>query len=205
MVGFIKNLFSGILSFFTGLVGGKKFQKNHPSIEAGEKPVASTAKSRKSKGYFMELNEADEQKPGEVIKQAKAVASKTLEQAKAVMSKAPEQAKSVMSKAPEPIAQPAKAEPAKTPAKVAAAQPAKADPATTPPPPQVELVQTAEGLKAKPAKPASSVVSVNGQNQAETTFAPKYLAPSANSNGRRRPGPNMNPFLDMARQVKTPG
>jgi len=48
---------------------------------------------------------------------------------------------------------------------------------------QVELVQTAEGLKAEPAKtrifphPAST----NGQNQTETTFAPKYLIPSASS------------------------
>lgn len=40
----------------------------------------------------------------------------------------------------------------------------------------------------------------------ETTFAPKYLIPSGNaSNGRRRPGANMNSYLDMARQVKTPG
>ena len=40
----------------------------------------------------------------------------------------------------------------------------------------------------------------------ETTFAPKYLAPSAtSSNGRRRPGANMSAYLDMARQVKKPG
>ena len=213
MLGFIKNLFSGILSFFTGLVGGKKFQKDHPSIEGG-KPKASTVKPRKSKGYFMELDETDEQKPGEVLQQAKAVASKTLEQAKAVVSKTSDQAKAVASKAPEqakaivsnsePVAEPAKAASAKTQAKFATAQTAKAETATTPSP-KVELVQTAEGLKAKPAKAASTVGSTNGQNQAETTFAPKYLAPSASSNGRRRPGPNMNPFLDMARQVKTPG
>ncbi|MEA5616776.1 hypothetical protein VB711_02830 [Cronbergia sp. UHCC 0137] len=40
----------------------------------------------------------------------------------------------------------------------------------------------------------------------EATFAPKYLSPSVTtSNGRRRPGANMDIYLDMARQVKTPG
>ncbi|MTJ06626.1 hypothetical protein [Anabaena sp. UHCC 0204] len=38
----------------------------------------------------------------------------------------------------------------------------------------------------------------------ETNFATKYLIPT-NNNVRRRPGVNMNSFLDMARQVKTPG
>jgi len=59
-----------------------------------------------------------------------------------------------------------KPEPAKNPEPAASAQAAK-----------VELVQTAEGLKAEPAKRASSspAASTNGQNQTETTFAPKYL------------------------------
>lgn len=37
----------------------------------------------------------------------------------------------------------------------------------------------------------------------ETNFATKYLLPT--NIPRRRPGVNMNGFLDMARQVKTPG
>ena len=37
----------------------------------------------------------------------------------------------------------------------------------------------------------------------ETNFATKYLIPL--NSPRRRPGVNMNSFLDMARQVKTPG
>jgi type IV secretory pathway VirJ component len=221
MFDFIKNLFSGIISFVTGLVGRKKSQENQPTIKA------ATPKSRKSKGYFMELDEADEQKAAEVIGQVKAVASKTLEQAKDVVSKTSEQvAQSVKeaeptktlakvvgtqpdkapAKTPAKVAaaEPAKAEPAKTPAKVAAPGPAKAEPAKTPV--KVELVQTAQGVKAEPAKPSKALAaSANGQNQTETTFAPKYLAPSVSSNGRRRPGPNMNPFLDMARQVKTQG
>ncbi len=36
----------------------------------------------------------------------------------------------------------------------------------------------------------------------ETNFATKYLVPK--NTPRRRPGVNMNSFLDMARQVKTP-
>ncbi len=174
MINSIKNLFTGILSFLTGILGGKKSQKTQPSIKAAEKQVAASAKPRKSKGYFMELDEADEVKPVEIKQQAKVTAPKM----------------------PEPVvaAKPAKTEPAKTPDGSANAQAAK-----------VELVQTAEGVKAVPAKPAKALLaSANGQSQTETTFAPKYLSPSASSNGRRRPGPNMNPFLDMARQVKSP-
>jgi hypothetical protein len=55
----------------------------------------------------------------------------------------------------------------------------------------------------KTATPADSKVA---KIPTETTFAPKYLAPSAtSSNGRRRPGANMTSFLEMARNVKTPG
>jgi hypothetical protein len=37
----------------------------------------------------------------------------------------------------------------------------------------------------------------------EKNFATKYLM-TPSSNGRRRPGANMNSYLEMARQVKTP-
>jgi hypothetical protein len=187
MSGFIKtirNLLGDILSFFVGLFGGKKSQENQPSIKAGENQTPGTAKeipgkvtgkSRRRSGYFMELDEAEETKPVNGHKPAHAEAAK----------------------APQPVAavQPAKAQPAKTPEPAAAASAAS----------KVELVQTAKGVKAEPvkSKPAPAA-STNGQNQTETTFAPKYLVPSS-SNSRRRPGPNMNPFLDMARQVKTPG
>ncbi|NJM22157.1 MAG: hypothetical protein HC836_26645 [Richelia sp. RM2_1_2] len=74
----------------------------------------------------------------------------------------------------------------------------------------VELIQTAKGLEAtavpvenkKAAKKASTTVN-KPEEPKETTFAPKYLIPK-NDNVRRRPGANMNSFLDMARQVKTP-
>ena len=235
MIGFIKNLFTGVLSFFTGLFGGKKSQnqlsstsaeklkeatsssaqklkeatsssaqklteataqtsseisssmtgllngKNsqaQPSTTSTQKPAVATAKNRKRSGYFMELDETEETKPVNGNKADLAAEAKTSK--------------------PVAAAKPAKAEPAKTldPAAMSA-QAAK-----------VELVQTAEGLKAEPAKKGASsspAASTNGQNQTETTFAPKYLIPSASSKSRRRPGPNMNPFLDMARQIKNPG
>ena len=216
MIGFFKNIFNKILSFFIGLVGGKEAQENKPSISSSaqklteattssaqklaeataktgsgigssltestngkkqDKPngKAATAKSRKRSGYFMELDETEE--------------------------------------VPNNGSQPAKLEPAvKSP--VAKSEPAvktpavKSEPAKTPEPqapqaPQIELVQTTKGLKAEPVKPAPAT-SANGQNQTETTFAPKYLNPSLSSSRRRRPGPNMNNFLDMARQVKNP-
>jgi hypothetical protein len=81
---------------------------------------------------------------------------------------------------------------------VAAKPAAKAEPATAKPAPAKvakESAKPAKATKAEPAKPAAPT---------ETTFAPKYLIPSS-SNSRRRPGANMNTYLDMARQVKVPG
>ena len=54
----------------------------------------------------------------------------------------------------------------------------------------------AKVTKAEPVKVQVSVAT-------ETNFATKYLIPV--NSPRRRPGVNMNAFLDMARQVKTPG
>lgn len=54
--------------------------------------------------------------------------------------------------------------------------------------------------KAVSTTPAKSVKS---DEPVETNFATKYLMPNS-TNGRRRPGANMNSFLEMARTVKTP-
>lgn len=175
----IKNLLGGILSFFVGLFGGKKSEEKQLNAKpSAELPGKVTGKTRRRSGYFLELDESEQSQPAEA-KQPAATTNGAKTSKPAVAS------------------QPAKKEePAKTP------EPATAQAAS------VELVQTAEGVKAQPAeKPAKKqAASTNGQQQTETTFAPKYLAPSANiSDGRRRPGPNMNSFLDMARQVKTPG
>ncbi|MEH2060309.1 MAG: hypothetical protein V7K97_30105 [Nostoc sp.] len=65
---------------------------------------------------------------------------------------------------------------------------------------KVEASQNGKAAKAESAKAAATT-----KTPTETTFAPKYLAPSTtSSNGRRRPGANMSAYLDMARQVKTP-
>jgi hypothetical protein len=68
-------------------------------------------------------------------------------------------------------------------------------------------VESSKNGKAPKAEPTpATVASTTPKIPTETTFAPKYLAPSAaNSNGRRRPGANMSAYMDMASQVKTPG
>ena len=193
MVGFFKNLLSGILSFFVGLLRGKKAQEDKPSIKAAadtkELPGKVTGKTRRRSGYFMELDESEET-PAKANQSANGAVAKTPVAATAAKSVKEEPAKTPVAAT---ATKPAKEQPGKTDAAAASAQSAK-----------VELVQTAEGVTAVPAekKPAASK---NGQTPTETTFAPKYLAPTGSSNGRRRPGPSMNPFLDMARQVKTPG
>jgi hypothetical protein len=85
MIGFIKKLFSGILSFLLGLIGGKK---SEPQL------AASNAKGKKSKGYFMELDE-DEQEPININKAAQAVADK----AKAVADKTKDKTKELVASA----------------------------------------------------------------------------------------------------------
>jgi len=198
MFGSIKKILSGIVSFFLGFFSSKKSLEDKPD------------KPRKRNGYFLEL-EATEV-PKELKAAAKSIASATNE----VKAKASELVTAKTAKAPEESnaqAEPAKAEPAKAEkVKTAdAAAPAKAEAtkAETPankqsPKVEVELVQTAEGVKAQAVKPTKPVKAVAESNGKATTFAPNYLIPSA-SNSRRRPGANMSSFLDMARQVKTPG
>jgi len=174
---FIKKLISGILGFITGLLPGKK----------------------KSNGYFMELDEAKDAAKDA----AQEVASNVKKVAETVASNAKKVAETVTSEAP-------KAAEASKPAslngtKTAAAK-TKEKSASNPKPADVTLVQTAEGLKIEPGKKAKAAAAkVLKEEPKETTFAPKYLAPSAtSSNGRRRPGANMSAYLELARQIKTP-
>lgn len=87
-----------------------------------------------------------------------------------------------------------KPEPAKSePAKVQSAQPANETAA------QISTVEQKDSDAPVPAsKPA---VSLN-DSQPAPTFAPEFLMSTASQNGRRRPGPSMNYFLDMAKKVK---
>lgn len=89
---------------------------------------------------------------------------------------------------------------AKSEAVKEAAKPEPSHVEATTPRPTAKPVATAE--KAEP-KPAPANAALNLPQPTVTTFAPKYLAPTGSSNGRRRPGANMSSFLDMARQVKT--
>lgn len=226
MIGFIKNLFSSILSFFVGLFGGKKSLENKSSTTSAEKLAADTAKTgNKILSSFTGLlgdKKSQENKPSTTSAESAAATAKPrkrsgyfmeLDETEKTTSVNGNQPKVTEAKTSEPVAaaKPAKDEPAKTPEPVAAKS-AKEEPAqiseaaASAQSAKVDLVQTAKGVKAVPAERAKApVASANGQNPTETTFAPKYLAPNTTSNSRRRPGPSMNPFLDMARQVKNPG
>lgn len=226
-MGLIKKLLSGILSFFVGLLRGNKAEPdklNPASAKATNKP-------KKRSGYFMELDESEDNgnlltkiDPAAVVKQVQQTASTVTKQAKETVStatgkvqetanaatgKAKETAFAATGKAKETVdaASTQVKETTKSAAPLAATKSAPetnkiAEPATQPKS-KVELVQTAEGLKAEPIKNEPSVVASNGQ-KADTTFAPKYLNPATASNSRRRPGANMTSFLDMAKQVKSP-
>ncbi|MEH2046848.1 hypothetical protein [Nostoc sp.] len=178
LISGIQGFFGGILGFITGLLPGKK----------------------KSNGYFLELDEAkDAAKDAakEVASNAKKVADTVTS---TVTSNVKKVAETITSEAPTP-SKPDSLNGTKTaPAK------AKEKSAKNPKPADVQLVQTAEGLKVEPGKKAKAAAAkVLKEQPTETTFAPKYLAPSAtSSNGRRRPGANMSAYLDMARQIKTP-
>lgn len=95
-----------------------------------------------------------------------------------------------------------KEKPAKTPApaKASAKAPAAAKTAKAAPAP-------AASQNGKVAAPAPAVAAAKPVAPAEPlpqTFAPNFLI-SSGSNSRRRPGPSLNPFLDMAKQIKPQG
>jgi hypothetical protein len=176
LISGIQGFLGGILGFITGLLPGKK----------------------KSNGYFLELDEAKDAAK-EVASNAKKVADTVTS---TVASNAKKVAETITSEAPTP-SKPDSLNGTKT---AAAKTKAKEKSAKNPKPADVQLVQTAEGLKVEPGKKEKAAAAkVLKEQPTETTFAPKYLAPSTtSSNGRRRPGANMSAYLDMARQIKTP-
>ncbi len=179
LISGIQGFLGGILGFITGLLPGKK----------------------KSNGYFLELDEAkDAAKDAakEVASNAKKVAETVTS---TVASNAKKVAETISSEAPT-SSKPDSLNGTKT----AATKAKKEKSAKNPKPADVQLVQTAEGLKVEPGKKEKAAAAkVLKEQPTETTFAPKYLAPSTTStNGRRRPGANMSAYLDMARQIKTP-
>lgn len=207
MIDNSKKILTGTLSFFVGLLAGKKAQTDKQI-----KP--SVAKPKKRSGYFMELDESED---ANLLTQPVAAVKQAVEKTKNATVEAAKQVAETV-KTSEPVAAAKQSvEKTKTSQPVAAAKQsvektktsesgqkvaATAEPVATKKS-KVELVQTAEGLKAEPAKPSPSIAaSSNGQNKTETTFAPKYLNPANSSTSRRRPGANMTNFLDMANQVK---
>lgn len=151
LVKLIKNLFSGILSFLGSLIGGKK------SIEG------SAPKTRRSPGYFLELDEAESPK-------ATAVSKHTAETSPMVaFSEATQILKKESSERSEASA-------ASSNGSVSSAS-----------------------IAEKAAAPVA--VAVVAKPEASVEFATKYLVPTSNGS-RRRPGANMNSYLDMARAMK---
>ncbi|MBD2182766.1 hypothetical protein H6S82_06535 [Planktothrix sp. FACHB-1355] len=166
MFGFIKNIFGGIMAFFGGILGiGKKSKEDK----------SNAPKTRKGRGYYLELDESQAAQTGNGSKPAQAEAVKVESAPKAEPAKVAE----AVAAAPAPVA----------PAPAPKPQPAKAEAAPKP-----------EAVKA-----AAPVAKANAKSepQAPSTFAPNYLLTLSSTNGRRRPGANMSSFLDMARQVKT--
>jgi hypothetical protein len=146
-----------------GFLGGKK-----------SKDDKSTApKTKKGKGYFLELDETGNVKSAD-------------------QAQKPEPVKAAVSAAAPPKAEPVVE--AKKP------EPAKADEAKKPEPAKAKATPKQVKIEAQPNPPAAAS---NGkaEPQSELTFAPNYLLPIA-STSRRRPGPSMDSFRDMARQVK---
>ncbi len=170
MFGFIKKLFGGIFAFLGGLIGGKKTQEDTSSTPQ------IAPKTKKGKGYYLELDET-----GNTKSEAQALKSETVKAAPETVANKPEPVLAVVATA-------------LTSTKLEVAAPEKKAKA------QIEEPQNG---KVKIEAQANPPAPTNGKAQ-EGTFAPNYLLPTA-TNSRRRPGPSMDMFRDMARQVKTPG
>lgn len=72
--------------------------------------------------------------------------------------------------------------------------------------PQAEKSAPAKNGKVEPQPNPPAAAATNGkvETESEMTFAPNYLLP-VTSKPRRRPGPSLDMFRDMARDVKAPG
>lgn len=196
MFGFIKKLLGGIAAFFGGIFASKKSEGN----EAG-----AALPRKKSAGYYMELDESKDAKPAAQENQKKPEPAK----AQTSESKKPEPAKaSVSASKASSNGQKDSSKPQQTPELVGAASKNSSKSKETSESkeiaqrPPVELIQTAEGVEAVVADEPAAPINGKVQSQSDNTFAPKYLNPISSSNSRRRPGPSMSGFMDMARQVK---
>ncbi|MFQ3617542.1 MAG: hypothetical protein SNJ57_08995 [Cyanobacteriota bacterium] len=101
-------------------------------------------------------------------------------------------------------------------APVAAAAPTKPEAPATAPAPAAAVATVAPPATdvttngKAPATPAAAAASApksmpEAAPASDQTFAPNFVLLSSSRSGRRRPGPSLNPFLDMARQVRPQG
>lgn len=157
--------------------------------------------------FFLELKEEVETKLDEAKKEIKEITetkgTKETKETKKVEAKQPNSngAKPASSAKPAP----APAKPAATPdtngkmSRKDAAAAAKAA--------KIEAQKAAKEAEAASSDPAQLIAKATAKKQpvapVENNFATKYLM-TPSGNGRRRPGANMNSYLEMARQVKTP-
>jgi type IV secretory pathway VirB10-like protein len=159
--------------------------------------------------FFLELKEEVEAKIDEAKKEIKEITdTKETKETKKVEAKQP------ASNGAKPA--PAPAKPALT---VSATKPAvtpdsngkmsRKDSAAAAKAAKIEAAKASKEAEAASSDPAQLIARATAKKQqpvaapVETNFATKYLM-TPSSNGRRRPGANMNSYLEMARQVKTP-
>lgn len=143
---------------------------------------------KKSKGFYMELDESETSTPEQAAVEQKPEPAK----AEATVETATVEATAEASK-PKSARQAKKEELAKAKAEAKAKKKAEAEAkkkAATPEPTPVAAITSAAALVNNKAK-----------GQPETTFATKYVPMIM---PRRRPGPSMNKFMDMAAQMQTP-
>ena len=177
MFGFIKNFFGGILGFFGRLLGLKKSE------------------------YFMDLGESSAKEP------AKVAPAKVEDAVAKVEAVVPAKVEAAVAKVEDAVAKVGDAV-AAVPAKVEAVMSGKSEPAKKAKVEKKSKKKEKEPVASVPAKtsePAQVPAAVtNGKvpSQAEPirTFAPNNLMPIPTTT-RRSPGPSMNNFREMARQV----
>ncbi|HHP7244555.1 MAG TPA: hypothetical protein ACFE0H_07705, partial [Elainellaceae cyanobacterium] len=129
----------------------------------------------KSSGYFLELDDSQDAPKPNANTKNDGAAS---QKKSATSATSPAQAKPTQSEAQPPVP---------------AAKPSTPQPAPSKPQPMAQ------------PKPAQVAASSSKPEPELKTFAPDFMLSLSTKNGRRRPGPSMNPFLDMAKDMKSPG
>lgn len=67
-------------------------------------------------------------------------------------------------------------------------------------PAKVQTAQPVNRLEPSPASASAPAAPKPDPSQPSDTFAPRFLVPNGRG-GRRRPGPSLSPFKDLAREV----